>query len=319
MSTKHSPKQLAGISEVALIAGPTASGKSAVALELAEALAMQGREAWIVNADSMQVYADIPILSAAPEASEQERVPHRLYGQWDGSDACSAADWAKRAKSVIRDAHAQGAVPILVGGTGMYLKVLLDGIAPIPAIDPEIRSQVRTMPVEAAFAALQIEDPERAAQLEPGDSQRIARALEVKRSTGVTLADWQRAKAGGIKDEIDLAALVLLPDRQWLYERCDRRFGAMMNRGAVEEVEALLSRELSSDLPVMRAIGVPEISAMLSGRISCEDAVERATQATRNYAKRQYTWFRRQAPEDWPRLETNNDARKEMFARLFHN
>ncbi len=286
-------------------------------MALADALAKMGREAWIINADSMQVYADIPVLSAAPDADDRKRAPHHLYGEWDGSVACSAADWARRAKSVIAQAHADGAVPVLVGGTGLYLKVLLDGIAPIPEIEPEIRSQVRAMPVEAAHAALAIEDPERAAQLEPGDSQRIARALEVKRSTGVTLGDWQRAKAGGIGDEIDLSALVLLPERQWLYERCDARFEDMMNNGAVEEVEGLLTRGLDPDLPVMRAIGVPEISAMLGGELSREEAIERAAQATRNYAKRQYTWFRRQAPESWPRTETKNIVTENVFVRLF--
>jgi tRNA dimethylallyltransferase len=319
MSTTNSPKQRNGLNEVALIAGPTASGKSTVALSLADALSRIGRQAWIVNADSMQVYADIPVLSAAPDTQERNLAPHYLYGAWDGSVACSAADWAKQAKSVIAQAHAEGAVPVLVGGTGMYLKVLLEGIAPIPQIDPEIRSLVRALPVEAAHAALAIEDPERAAQLEPGDSQRIARALEVKRSTGVTLGDWQRAKAGGIGDDIDLSALVLLPERQWLYERCDARFEAMMTGGAVEEVEALLSRGLSPELPVMRAIGVPEIAAMLTGETSRDEAIERASQATRNYAKRQYTWFRRQAPQSWVQHETENIVVESVWAQLFQN
>lgn len=319
MSTKNSPKRRTGANKVALIAGPTASGKSAVALTLADALAKDGREAWIVNADSMQVYADIPILSAAPDAQERACAPHHLYGEWDGSVACSAADWARQAKSVIARAHEEGAVPVLVGGTGMYLNVLLDGIAPIPEIDPQIRALVRAMPPEAALAALGIEDPERAAQLEPGDSQRIARALEVKRSTGVTLGDWQRAKAGGIGDEVDLAALVMLPERQWLYQRCDARFAAMMDKGAVEEVEALLSRNLAPDLPVMRAIGVPEIAAMLAGEISREQAIDRAAQSTRNYAKRQFTWFRRQTPADWPRVEKENFDIENVFEQLFQD
>jgi tRNA dimethylallyltransferase len=228
---------------------------------------------------------------------------HRLYGAWDGKDACSAANWADRAKAEIAAAQEAGALPILVGGTGMYLKVLLEGIAPIPAIDPEVRAVVRALPVEVAHAALMIEDPERAIELDPGDSQRIARALEVKRSTGTTLGDWQKAKVGGIESEVDLTALIMLPEREWLYERCDTRFAAMLEMGAVDEVETLLGRGLDPELPVMRAIGVPEIAAYLLGEVSREEMVERGAQATRNYAKRQFTWFRNQSPEDWQRAE----------------
>ena len=162
---------------VALIAGPTASGKSAHALELVAKLKKAGREAVIVNADSMQVYADIPIVSAAPSEEERAQCEHRLYGEWDGADPCSAPDWAARAREEIASIHTDGGVPILVGGTGMYLKVLIEGIAPIPEIDPEVREVVRSMATDTAYAALQIEDPLRAAELEPGDSQRIARAL----------------------------------------------------------------------------------------------------------------------------------------------
>lgn len=302
MSTRSSPNT----SSVALIAGPTASGKSAVALALAEARADAGMATWIINADSMQVYRDIPILSAAPDASEQAITPHRLYGAWDGSEACSAASWAARAKAEIAAAHSAGALPVLVGGTGMYLKILLEGIAPIPEIDPEIRAVVRALPTEAAYAALMIEDPERAIELDPGDSQRIARALEVKRSTGTTLGDWQKAKIGGIQGDIDLTALVILPDRDWLYARCDRRFAAMLEMGAIAEVEKLTARGLDPELPVMRAIGVPEIAAYLRGELSREALIAAGAQATRNYAKRQYTWFRNQSPGSWQRGESES-------------
>ena len=196
-----------------LIAGPTASGKSALALSLAKALSEQEQTGVIINADSMQVYADIPVLSAAPTEAEKEQCEHRLYGEWDGAEACSAAAWAQRAKVEIEHAHEAGKTPILVGGTGMYLKVLIEGIAPIPEIDPLVREQVRALDTADAYASLQIEDPLRAAVLEPGDSQRIARALEVKRSTGVTLSDWQQAKSGGIGDEVSLHPLVLMPER----------------------------------------------------------------------------------------------------------
>jgi len=289
------------ISPVALIAGPTASGKSAIALALAHRLAEAGRRGVIINADSAQVYADLRILSARPSDGEMEGIEHRLFGSWEGAEACSAAAWAARAKAEIDDCHAAGAVPILVGGTGLYLKVLLEGIAPIPAIEPDVRAMVRALPDDGAYKLLQLEDPLRAAELAPNDRQRIARALEVKRSTGVTLADWQIAKAGGIGEEIDLHPLVLLPDRTWLYERCDRRFEAMLQAGAVAEVEALLARGLDPDPPVMRAIGVREIQAFLDDRLTREAMIAGGQQATRNYAKRQFTWFRRQPPDDWPR------------------
>lgn len=229
-------------------------------------------------------------------------IEHRLFGAWDGSEACSAAAWATRARAEIADVHAAGGVPILVGGTGLYLKVLLEGIAPIPAIDPAIRVAVRSMSEDDAYKLLQIEDPQRATELAPADRQRIARALEVKRSTGVTLGDWQLAKAGGIADEVNLVPLIIEPERAWLYERCDARFVAMLEAGAIDEVEALLARELDPDLPVMRAIGVPEIAAFLAGAIDEERMIAAGQQATRNYAKRQFTWFRRQPPPEWPRV-----------------
>jgi tRNA dimethylallyltransferase len=191
-------------------------------------------------------------------------------------------------------------VPILVGGTGLYIRTLLDGIAPVPAIEPEVREAVRALPVAQAHAALTLEDPERAALLNPADTTRVARALEVVRSTGHPLAYWQAHKEGGIGDTVTLHPLILLPNRDWLYERCDRRFRLMIEGGAIAEVEALLARHLPADMPVMRAIGVAEIAAYLSGDLTLEDAILRGAQATRNYAKRQYTWLRHQPPGDWP-------------------
>ena len=274
----------------------------------------------IVNADSAQVYADLQILSARPSEDEMDGIEHRLFGAWDGSEACSAAAWAARAKAEIADIHAAGAVPILVGGTGLYLKVLLEGIAPIPEIDPAVRAAVRAMEPGDAWKLLQIEDPERALMLDPGDSQRIARALEVKRSTGVTLGDWQLAKAGGIAEEVTLHPLIVEPERQWVYDRCDARFEAMLDSGAIAEVETLLARGLDPELPVMRAIGVPEIAAWLAGEIEADEVVASGAQATRNYAKRQFTWFRRQPPPEWPRVhpdwESENIDIEATFASL---
>lgn len=288
-------------------------------MDLAKQRAKNKLDTWIINADSMQVYADLPVLSAAPSEAEHAVCPHHLYGEWDGAQACSAADWARRAKAVIAAAHETGALPVLVGGTGMYMKVLLEGIAPIPEIDRDVREVVRALDTETAYAALMIEDPVRASELEPADSQRIARALEVKRSTGVTLGDWQQAKTGGIGDYIDLHAAIMLPERQWVYDRCDTRFAMMLDEGAIGEVEALLKRGLSPDLPIMRAIGVPEIAAFLAGDCSLDEATVRGAQATRNYAKRQFTWFRRQSPEHWDKIESDNIDISSQFASLLRN
>lgn len=288
---------------MALIAGPTASGKSDVAVRIALTLEKSGQRAVVINADSAQVYRDLAVLSASPTVEEMCGIEHRLYGAWDGDEACSAADWANRARDEISVLHAEGAFPILVGGTGLYLRTLLEGIAPVPEIDPAIRKQVRDLPVEDTYAALTQEDPERAAALASTDSNRIARALEVVRSTGRTLGEWQANSVGGIAGEMTLHAAILLPERQALYGRCDRRFSAMLERGAIAEVEALLARGLEPALPVMRAIGVPEITGYLVGDWPIEEAEARAAQATRNYAKRQFTWFRHQPPVEWPRFE----------------
>lgn len=293
---------------LALIAGPTASGKSALALSFADALAAQGRRGVIVNADSAQVYRDLRILSARPSARETALHEHRLYGAWDGSQACSAADWAEAAKREIAALHREGDVPILVGGTGLYIRTLLDGIAPVPAIPGHVREAVRTMPTPDAYAELAKVDPAAHARLAPGDRQRIARALEVVRATGVPLGEWQNRRDGGIGGEVSLMPVVLLPERGELYARCDARFEAMMEQGAVAEVEALLARDLDPDLPVMRAIGVREIAGWLRGDLLREEAIARGQQATRNYAKRQYTWLRHQPPESWPRVATAEEA-----------
>ena len=302
---------------MALIAGPTASGKSDLAVDLALALEAAGRTAVVINADSAQVYADLRVLSARPDEVAMRGVPHALFGAWDGAQPCSAADWAAAATHAIDAAHEAGSVPILVGGTGLYLKVLLEGIAAIPEIDPATRKAVRALPTQAAYAALQAEDPDRAARIAPADSQRIARALEVVRATGRTLADWQCHKTGGIAERIVLHPLVLTPDRERLYQRCDTRFVRMIEGGALAEVEELLSRELDPALPVMRAIGVPELAGHLRERWSIEEAVKMGQQATRNYAKRQYTWLRHQPPQEWNRVAPENVVIRSQFETLF--
>jgi tRNA dimethylallyltransferase len=282
---------------LALIAGPTASGKSALALALAEAA-----NGVIVNADSAQLYRDLRVLSAAPDEKDKARADHRLYGAVDGAKPCSAADWAAMARPEIDDIQAKGKVPILVGGTGLYLRTLLDGIAPVPPIDPEVRREVRDASVEANRARLAKLDAEAAGRLKPADTTRIARALEVVLSTGRTLGDWHRHRQGGIGEAVSLRPLILLPPRNWLRARCDERFAAMIEHGAIGEVEALLKRKLDPKLPVMRAIGVREIAACLNGEISREQAIALGQQATRQYSKRQYTWFAHQPPPEWPRF-----------------
>lgn len=288
-------------------------------MRLAEALIAGGQPAAVINADSAQVYADLRVLSARPSNEEMRGIPHLLFGAWDGSQACSAADWAEAAKREIARLHSEGAVPILVGGTGLYLRTLLEGIAPVPPIDPAVRAAVRALPQDTARAALAQEDPAAAARLAPADGARTARALEVVRSTGQTLAHWQRRKEGGIAAGVSLHPLVLLPDREWLYERCDARFAAMLNHGGTEEVAALLARRLDPTLPVMRAIGVPEIAAMLKGDLGRDQCLAAGQLATRRYAKRQYTWFRHQPPEQWKRLKTYNDSMQDLFVSLFRH
>ncbi len=299
---------------MALIAGPTASGKSALAVALAQMV----QDAVVVNADASQVYKDLAIVSARPSEAEMAGVPHHLFGHVDAADAHNAARWSQEARGVIEHAHGAGKVPILVGGTGLYLRTLLYGIAPVPEIDPQVRDVVRALPVTEAHAALTVADPEAAARLNPADTTRVARALEVVRSTGRTLADWQQAREGGIADGIALAPLILLPPRDWLRDRCDARLVQMFDGGAIDEVAALLASDLDPDLPAMRAIGVPQIAAYLRGEATRPDALEAAQAATRQYAKRQFTWFRHQPPADWPRHEEslNNDSIHSLVIKL---
>ncbi len=282
---------------MALIAGPTASGKSALACAVAEK-----HNGVVINADSAQVYRDLRVLTARPSHADEARVPHRMFGHVDGAESYSAARWADEARVAIDVAHAGGKLPVLVGGTGLYLRTLLDGIAPVPEIDAAIRAEVRALPVAEAHAALARLDPPAAARLASADTTRVARALEVVRSTGRTLADWQAAKTGGIGERIALAALILLPGRDWLMERCDARAAAMFADGAHEEVRALLSRtDIAPTAPIRRAIGVAEMAALLAGESTEAQALALTRLATRQYAKRQYTWFRNQPPPSWRR------------------
>ena len=279
------------------IAGPTASGKSAFALAAAKK-----RDGIIINADSMQVYKDLPILTACPSAEEQAQVPHRLYEFLDGSEVGSAAFWAEKAMVEIMSAWDDDKLPIVVGGTGMYFKVLLDGIAKIPDIPDGIRAAVREecdqVGSEGLHRQLQEFDPVVAARLAPGDSQRVSRAVEVYRATEIPLSNWQKDTPPGPMAKYDEAGLIekiaIIPERNELYRRCDIRFDQMLEAGAISEVETLLARRLSSELPIMRALGVPALKAFLAGEVSLESASDEAKMQTRRFAKRQLTWLRNQ-------------------------
>lgn len=286
---------------VVLMTGPTASGKSALALRMARLV-----DGVVVNADALQVYRDLRILSARPSQADEAAAPHRLYGYRDAADACSAADWATDAMQTLEDIWADGRVPIVVGGTGLYLRTLIDGIAAVPDIPPEIRAEVRDrMDLEgpdALHADLARLDPDGAARLNPADRQRVARALEVYLATGRPLRHFQQdAQTVGLSIRADvgpLLRLAILPERVALYERCLARFMDMVEQGALGEVEQLLARRLAPDLPVMKAVGVAELGLYLAGECSLDEAIDAAAQQTRRYAKRQFTWLRNQF-SDW--------------------
>jgi len=274
---------------IALIAGPTASGKSARAIALAEAA-----NGAVINADASQVYRDLRILSARPSAEEEARVPHLLFGYRDGAEACSAADWAEDAKGAIGEVLAAGRLPVLVGGTGLYIRTLLDGIAPVPEIDPRVRAEVRQLSAAAAHAALAKEDPDSATRLHPNDTARLHRALEVIRSTGKPIGTWRESRVGGIGHSVHIELENIVTSVAELYARCDARVDQMIAAGVVQEVARLRERQLDPSLPVMRAIGVGQLIQYLEGVIPLDEAISAIKQATRNYAKRQRTWLRHQ-------------------------
>lgn len=279
-----------------VIAGPTASGKSALAIRVAEAFG-----GVVINADSMQVYDVLRVLTARPSAEDERRVQHRLYGVLAPAELCSAGRWRALAAAECDEAWSHGKIPVVVGGTGLYLKSLVQGLSPIPDVPVDVRADTRALFAElgneAFHQALFERDPVMAGRLHPGNSQRLMRAWEVLAATGRSLAEWQAEPA------VDpLAARVftvaVLPPRDVLYAACDGRFAAMLEHGALDEVKALLALDLDPDLPVQRALGVPELTALLRGQCAKEEAVRRAQQATRNYAKRQMTWFRHQLAAD---------------------
>lgn len=278
------------------IAGPTASGKSALGIALAQAI-----NGVLINADSMQMYAELDILTARPDPAELAAAPHRLYGVWPAAEAGSAARWRSLAEAAVRAAWAAGEVPILVGGTGLYFRALLQGLAAIPPVPDAVREAARARLADLGAAALHAElarrDPVMAARLRPSDGQRLVRALEVLDATGLSLAAWQAGQSSEpVTDQV--FTLVLEPPREALYAAIDRRFAAMLDRGALAEVERLVQLGLDPALPVMKALGVPELAAHLRGETTLEAAADLARHASRRYAKRQTTWFRHQLPRN---------------------
>jgi tRNA dimethylallyltransferase len=284
------------VSTVILIAGPTASGKSALALGLAEKL---GGE--VVNADSMQVYRDLRIITARPTPDEERRAPHRLYGHVDAAENYSTGGWCGDAASVLEAARAAGRPAIVIGGTGLYFNALTRGLAAVPPIPETIRRDVRARLLSEGAPALHAElaarDPRGAARLPESDRSRIARALEVVLATGRSLHDWHDDNKPAIVDLKRAAKVFLMPKREALLERIDARFDAMMAAGALDEVSALAARGLDPNLPAMKAHGVPWLIRHLEGEITLAEAVEGGKRDTRQYTKRQATWFRNQLPE----------------------
>jgi tRNA dimethylallyltransferase len=296
-----------------LIAGPTASGKSALALALAERLG-----GVIVNADSMQVYRDLRIITARPTPAEEARVPHRLYGHVDASENYSVGRWLKDAEAALAEAQREGWIPIVTGGTGLYFKALTQGLTAVPPTPPDLRAAMRARLAaegpEALHAELAARDPASAARIRPADGVRIVRSLEVIAATGRSLADWHRegmqpviAPGRAIKLFVDVA-------RAELARRIDVRFDAMLEAGALDEVRALDARRLEPTLPAMKAHGVPWLRRHLAGEMSLADAAAEGKKDTRHYTKRQVTWFRHQLP-DWT-FVVPGEAERAVFAAM---
>lgn len=287
---------MAGRFSAILIAGPTASGKSALAISLARELG-----GTIINADSMQVYGDLRIITARPTLEEEAQAPHRLFGHVDGAVNYSVGKWLSDAAAQLEAVRTEGRLPIFAGGTGMYFKGLLRGLSDIPPVPEEVRAFVRQqaegLSAPELHAVLASRDADMASRLRPSDPQRILRALEVHAATGKSLATFQGARSPALLDPEQCLCLFLAPERRVLYARINARFELMMETGAMEEVERLATRKLDPTLPVMRAHGVPGLMAYLQGRTSLEEAIEKGQTDTRHYSKRQFTFIRHQLPE----------------------
>ena len=281
---------------VLLVAGPTASGKSALAMDVAEEFG-----GVIINADSMQVYKEQRIVTARPSLADEARVPHRLYGIISGAEPWSVGQWQEAAVAEIKTCHEAGKLPIVTGGTGLYFRALMHGLADIPEIEPTYRekltARLKAEGSEVLHKELGEVDPQTAARIPVGDSQRLLRALEVYQATGQSLTDWIAQGNQGVLDDMRFQVLILEPPREALYERINTRFELMVEQGALDEVRAFAKLGLDPNLTAMKAVGVRELISFMAGGISQEEAIVKAQKTSRNYAKRQLTWFRNQIPE----------------------
>jgi tRNA dimethylallyltransferase len=295
-----------------MIAGPTASGKSRLALDLAARL-----DGEIINADSMQLYADLSVLTARPPQADLKMAPHHLYGVLDGGTRASVAMWLDMARAAMEAVGARGGLPIVIGGTGMYLDAAVNGIAPVPEVPHEIHQRCINHHAEiggAAFrAVLATHDPVIAMRLADGDSQRLIRAMGVFLATGTPLSRWQEAPHQGALDGAPLK-LAMLPPREVLYGRINDRFDIMLDTGAVAEVEALAARQLDPGLPVMRALGVKPLMDALGGEISIDEAAYLTKRDSRHYAKRQMTWLRNNYNA---KMTINEKLSESLFQKIF--
>ena len=301
--------------DVIMIAGPTASGKTALAIDIAHIV-----DGVIINGDSMQIYDDLSILTACPTEDEKQAAPHRLYNHLDGGQACSVGKWLALVHQEAEEVRRLGKVPIICGGTALYLNAAQHGISAIPDIPEQLHLQViaehRSLGGEAMLNHLKIIDPEIGARLSAGDSQRITRAIEVFRHTNRPLSAWQQDPPQGQLSG-QFFNISILPDRAELYDRINRRFALMWDKGAVDEVKTLLKRGLAPNLPVMKAVGVPQIARYLKGEIDQTAAIEEAQTESRRYAKRQFTFFRNNFITNYPIEETYSARKKiDFFSKI---
>ncbi|WP_144858912.1 tRNA (adenosine(37)-N6)-dimethylallyltransferase MiaA [Mesorhizobium sp. J18] len=301
MNRSADPGQAGPLKNAILIAGPTASGKSDLAMELARRTG-----GIVVNADSMQVYSVLSVLTARPTATDVAKVPHKLYGYVHPSEPYSTGRWMRDVAGLIGAGTFKNRTAVFVGGTGLYFRALTEGLSPMPDIPDEIRQKLRRRLVEegpqALHALLSRKDPAAAEAIRPSDGQRILRALEVLEASGRPISAWQAERSQPLVDAGSSRLLALVPDRESLHRRIDERFDRMVAAGAVEEVRELLALRLDASMPAMKAIGVPEFRAYLDGKMTLEEAVSRAKAVTRQYAKRQVTWLRHQLGPEWHKV-----------------
>ncbi|MDB2414829.1 tRNA (adenosine(37)-N6)-dimethylallyltransferase MiaA [Rickettsiales bacterium] len=302
---------------IIIISGPTASGKTAISIEVAKHYG----NFEIINCDSKQFYKEMPIITAQPTKQERGDIPHHLFGVLSMKDSCSVTDWLDMALPIIKDVQKRGKVPLIVGGTGMYIKSLMHGLSPIPDIDPDIRRKVREMSLsqgsQAVYEKLKELDPQTAAKLNPGDSQRVSRAYEVILQTGKSLSYWHSLENKMPYPEAEFLLFFVTPNRDWVYQRCNERFDQMIKQGVIEEIAALGDEDFDNELPSVRSHGVREMKAYINGQVSLEEAIKQSQTNTRKYVKRQFTWFNNQMDEA---ITINpmpgNDYKTQLFDKI---